>query len=178
MSAALTDAEGTVTGNTYDKYGSANPVVRRLMARFERAVDELWALASPRSVLDVGCGEGVLTARWADQLGTGRVVGIDLEDPKLEREWAQRSRPNLEFRAMSAESLAFGAGEFDLACRRQVLRRKDEHLVAQEGAIHGGKGFVVEAAPDIEQESGAQARRQLLDLKGQRVGGEGHDAQV
>ena len=26
------DAEGTVTGNTYDKYGSTNPVVRRLMA--------------------------------------------------------------------------------------------------------------------------------------------------
>ena len=34
MSAALTDAAGTVTGNTYDKYGSANPVVRRLMAAF------------------------------------------------------------------------------------------------------------------------------------------------
>ena len=29
------------TGNTYDKYGSTNPVVRRLMAGFERTLDEL-----------------------------------------------------------------------------------------------------------------------------------------
>ena len=34
------DAEGTVTGNTYDKYGSTNPVVRRLMGACERALDE------------------------------------------------------------------------------------------------------------------------------------------
>ena len=43
------DAEGTVTGNTYDKYGSSNPVVKKLMAGFERTLDELWAKASPRS---------------------------------------------------------------------------------------------------------------------------------
>ena len=38
-------AEGTVTGNTYDKYGSTNPVVRRLMAGFERTLDELFVQA-------------------------------------------------------------------------------------------------------------------------------------
>ena len=38
MSTTVTrDAEGTVTGNTYDKYGSTNPVVKRLMAGFEAA---------------------------------------------------------------------------------------------------------------------------------------------
>ena len=75
-----TDAAGTVTGNTYDKYGSTNPVVRRLMAGFERTLDELFARAAPRSLLDVGCGEGVLSAEWAERLGDGRVVGIDLEE--------------------------------------------------------------------------------------------------
>src|SRR4029078_12259896 len=53
------DREGTVTGNTYDKYGSTNPVVRRLMAGFERTLDELFVQAAPQSILDVGCGEGV-----------------------------------------------------------------------------------------------------------------------
>src|SRR6185437_8150582 len=46
------------TGNTYDKYGSTNPVVRRLMRGFHAALDELWADAAPTSLLDVGCGEG------------------------------------------------------------------------------------------------------------------------
>ena len=55
------------------------------MAGFERALEELFAQAAPDSVLDVGCGEGVLTERWAQQLGSGRVVGIDLDDPKLQR---------------------------------------------------------------------------------------------
>ena len=53
------------TGNTFDKYGSSNPVVKRLMAGFHSTLDELWARAGPRSILDVGCGEGVLTAEWA-----------------------------------------------------------------------------------------------------------------
>ncbi len=117
---SATDA-AVPTGNTYDKYGSTNPVVRRLMAGFETALEELFEKAAPTSVLDVGCGEGVLTARWAQRLGTGRVVGIDLEDPKLRREWALRPRPNLEFRAMAAESLPFKDGEFDLAAATEVL---------------------------------------------------------
>ena len=37
------------TGNTYDKYGSTNPVVRRLMAGFERTLDELFTAGRARS---------------------------------------------------------------------------------------------------------------------------------
>jgi ubiquinone/menaquinone biosynthesis C-methylase UbiE len=123
------------TGNTYDKYGSTNPVVRRLMAGFERSVDELFAQAAPRTVLDIGCGEGVLTAQWAQRLGTGRVVGVDLEDPKLEAEWAQRRRENLEFRAMSAERLEFSDNEFELVAATEVLEHvPDPALVLNEMA--------------------------------------------
>ena len=42
------DREGTVTGNTYDKYGSTNPVVRRLMANFEGTLEELFVKAAPK----------------------------------------------------------------------------------------------------------------------------------
>jgi SAM-dependent methyltransferase len=122
MSQAVTrDAEGTVTGNTYDKYGSTNPVVKKLMAGFERTLDELWAKASPRSVLDVGCGEGVLTHKWAQRLRDGRVVGLDLEDPVIQAEWAKRQAPNLEYRIMKAERLPFADGEFELAAAIEVL---------------------------------------------------------
>jgi SAM-dependent methyltransferase len=99
MSGVTVDREGTVTGNTYDKYGSTNPVVRRLMARFEGTLEELFTQADPQSLLDVGCGEGVLTHQWAQRLGDERrVVGIDLDDPALHAEWAKRTAPNLEYR--------------------------------------------------------------------------------
>ncbi len=119
------------TGNTFDKYGSTNPVVRRLMAGFERALDELFERAAPSSVLDVGCGEGVLSARWADRLGDGRVVGVDLEDPKLEAEWDLRARANLEFRPMKAEQLQFADDEFDLVAATEVL----EHVPDPDAVI-------------------------------------------
>ena len=115
------DREGTVTGNTFDKYGSTNPVVRRLMTGFHASLDELFDEAAPRSILDVGCGEGVLTHEWAQKLSGGRIVGIDLDDPQLHACWAERTAPNLEYRVMKAENLPFEDGEFELASAIEVL---------------------------------------------------------
>jgi SAM-dependent methyltransferase len=114
------DDEGTVTGNTYDKYGSKNPLVRRMMAGFTGTLDELFAQASPASLLDVGCGEGVLVHEWAQKID-GRVVGIDLDDPQLHAQWEQRQAPNLEYRVMKAENLPFVDDEFDVATAIEVL---------------------------------------------------------
>ena len=134
MSQAVTrDAEGTVTGNTYDKYGSTNPVVRRLMAGFERTLDELFTRAAPGSILDVGCGEGVLTHKWAQRIAPGRVVGLDLEDPVIQAEWEQRRADNLSYRVMKAENLPFADDEFELAAAIEVLEHVPdaEHTVAE-----------------------------------------------
>ena len=109
------------TGNTYDKYSSTNPVVRHLMDGFERTLDRLFASAGPKSVLDVGCGEGVLTYRWAEQLGEKPIVGIDLADPKLAAEWRTRRRENLEFRTFAGGALPFPDRAFDLAAAIEVL---------------------------------------------------------
>jgi len=117
---AAAQAPSVPTGNTYDKYGSGNPVVRRLMARFERDMFQLLDQACPGSILDVGCGEGVLTEQWADRT-PGRVVGIDLDDPKLRAEWKQRERPNLEFHAGDGHTLPYGDGEFEAATAMEVL---------------------------------------------------------
>jgi len=131
MSATTPPVEEVPTGNTYDKYGSTNPVVRRLMAGFEGTLAELFAQAAPASVLDVGCGEGVLTHQWAEQLGERRIVGIDLDDDKLKAEWATRQRPNLEYRTIPAEHLPFADGEFDMACAIEVL----EHVPEPEATL-------------------------------------------
>jgi 2-polyprenyl-3-methyl-5-hydroxy-6-metoxy-1,4-benzoquinol methylase len=133
MSGVTVSEEGIVTGNTYDKYGSSNPVVRRLMARFERDLDELFEAAAPSSLLDVGCGEGVLVHRWAQRLGKARVVGIDLEEESIQAGWAERRAPNLEYRVMEAANLPFAADEFDLACAIEVLEHvpDPEHTVSE-----------------------------------------------
>ncbi|HWT93900.1 MAG TPA: class I SAM-dependent methyltransferase [Solirubrobacteraceae bacterium] len=126
------DREGTVTGNTYDKYGSTNPVVRRLMANFERTLEELFVKAAPDTLLDVGCGEAVLTHKWAQRID-GRVVGIDLDDPQLHAEWEKRQAPNLEYRVLKAENMPFGDNEFEVATAIEVLEHVPDpaHTVAE-----------------------------------------------
>ena len=116
MSGVTVSEDGIVTGNTYDKYGSSNPVVRRLMARFERTLDEL--LAQRRAAL--AARRRLRRGRARASLGAsasrdGRVVGIDLEEESIQAGWAERQAPNLEYRAMPAEDLPFADDEFDLA---------------------------------------------------------------
>jgi 2-polyprenyl-3-methyl-5-hydroxy-6-metoxy-1,4-benzoquinol methylase len=133
MSNVTVSKDGVITGNTYDKYGSGNPVVRRLMAAFERDLDELFTMAAPKSLLDVGCGEGVLVQRWAQRLGSGRVVGIDLEEESIQAGWAQHTAPNLQYRVMEAENLPFADGEFELASAIEVLEHVPDpaHTVSE-----------------------------------------------
>ncbi len=134
MSSGVTISdEGVVTGNTYDKYGSGNPLVKRMMAGFERTLAELIGAAAPGSILDVGCGEGVLVHSWALRFDTARVVGIDLQEDSIQAGWAQRQAPNLEYRVMKAENLPFADGEFELACAIEVLEHvpDPEHTLAE-----------------------------------------------
>jgi 2-polyprenyl-3-methyl-5-hydroxy-6-metoxy-1,4-benzoquinol methylase len=125
--------EGIVTGNTYDKYGSTNLLVRRLMTGFERTLDELLTSTEPHSLLDVGCGEGVLVHQWAQRLGECRVVGIDLEEQSIQAGWSERQAPNLEYHVMRAENLPFAENEFDLATAIEVLEHvpDPEHTLAE-----------------------------------------------
>ena len=101
------------------------------MDSFHATLDELWAQAAPESVLDVGCGEGVLTYEWAERLGDRRIVGIDLDDAELRAQWDQRSRPNLEYRCEEATQLSFADDEFDVATAIEVL----EHVPDPEATV-------------------------------------------
>jgi len=125
--------DGIVTGNTYDKYGSGNPVVKRLMARFEATLDELFEQADPHSLLDVGCGEGVLVHQWAQRMAPKRIVGIDLQEPSIQAGWSQRQAPNLTYEVQRAENLAFAENEFDVATAIEVLEHVPDpaHTVAE-----------------------------------------------
>ena len=105
VSGVTVSEDGVVTGNTYDKYGSSNPVVRRLMARLRAlAATSCSAAAAPRSVLDVGCGEGVLVQRWAAAPGRRRASSASTS----RRSRSRRAGPSTRRRTSSTASMSGG----------------------------------------------------------------------
>jgi len=141
------DATDVVTGNTYDKYGSKNPLVKKMMAGFEGTLDELFKQAAPNSILDVGCGEGVLTYEWAERLGDGRIVGIDLDEPELQAAWEVRKRDNLEYRVLEATTLPFADNEFEMASAIEVLEHVPEPASTIAEMARVAKNYLLVSVP-------------------------------
>jgi 2-polyprenyl-3-methyl-5-hydroxy-6-metoxy-1,4-benzoquinol methylase len=118
-------------GNVYDKYGTSNPVARRLMAGFMSQLDELVERTGASEAHEVGCGEGELAIRLASR-GI-RMRGTDAFPQVLEeaRRRAAAASVEIDFEATPVEELdpARHAAELVVCC--EVL----EHLGDPERAL-------------------------------------------
>jgi SAM-dependent methyltransferase len=116
---------GIVTGNHTPKYTAKNPAIRwlteRWLARLDEAVGTLSADSRPSRPLEVGAGEGVISARLHERFGS--CVSLDLPDDILREEW--RIRPGPRYLNGDAQQLPFADDSFDLVVCVEVL----EHLV-------------------------------------------------
>lgn len=81
------------------------------------------------SVLDVGCGTGILARTAAAHAGrTGAVVGIDVNDGMLAV--AQRKAPYIDWKQGQAESLPFENSRFDVVVSQFALMFFDDRRTA------------------------------------------------
>jgi SAM-dependent methyltransferase len=75
------------TGNTYDKYATTNPLEQRMMRGFMAALDGMLEGPPPPRILEVGVGEGHVTARVRERFPEAAIVGVDLPDDELAGDW-------------------------------------------------------------------------------------------
>jgi len=59
--------DGVVVGNNYDKYGSSNLIVKWLMRGFASHLSHFVTRANPKTIHEVGCGEGYWVIDWNKQ---------------------------------------------------------------------------------------------------------------
>ncbi|HSD24901.1 MAG TPA: methyltransferase domain-containing protein [Solirubrobacterales bacterium] len=111
-------------GNVYDKYGTSNPIARRLMAGFMSDLDELVTRSGASEAHEVGCGEGEVSIRLARR-GI-RVRGTDAFPQVLveARRRASAAGAEIDFEATPVERLDADRHAAELVVCCEVL----EHL--------------------------------------------------
>ena len=126
---AVTSAsEAIPTGNAYDKYGTSNPLERRMMAGFFEAFDGFIAASSPSSLLEVGAGEGSIARRLLERNPDLAITILDLPDPELASHWTGLDVAKVQG---SVEELPFPDCSMELVLAIEVL----EHVVRPEVAL-------------------------------------------
>lgn len=93
------------------------------------------SLKGSERVLDIGCGDGKITAEISMQLSNGSVVGVDKSEEMIHfaRENFPSERfPNLIFKVMDAKNLGFN-GEFDVVFSNASLHWVIDQLSVLKG---------------------------------------------
>jgi len=115
------------------------------------AEQEKWAqelisklkLKGTERVLDIGCGDGKVTAAIANHLPNGFVLGIDSSEEMIvfaQKAFATEEYPNLSFKVMDAREINLAA-EFDIVFSNAAIHWVTEHLSVLEGIKRSLKPF-------------------------------------
>ncbi|MDJ0717176.1 MAG: methyltransferase domain-containing protein [Prochloraceae cyanobacterium] len=93
------------------------------------------SLKGDESLLDIGCGDGKITAQLASILKTGKVVGIDSSRTMIDfaqKTFPKTENPNLSFQEMDATAINL-SDRFDVAFSNAVLHWIKDHVSVLKG---------------------------------------------
>ena len=131
MSLATSSPSKDIKWNAADY--AANSVVQQTWAR------ELIAklnLRGDEHILDVGCGDGKVSAELARAVSRGSATGVDASPQMIgfaKKNFATTEFPNLRFRVMDARKIKFDR-RFDLIFSNAALHWVDDHQGILRGA--------------------------------------------
>ena len=121
------------------------------------------ALSGNEALLDIGCGDGKISAEIAKKLVRGRVTGIDASPQMINLATRlTEDVPNLDFICMDAKNITL-THTFDIAYSNAALHWVDDHLAMLQGVYAclgtngrlcfqmGGKGNAAEIIASADE---------------------------
>ena len=122
------------------KYATANPLMREIIARFQRRVVKRVSELAPEAILDIGCGEGQIA--FALRGTCPQYTGVDVSEEAVTR--ARQNVPEGAFKVADARTLDLARETFDVAMCLEVLEHlEDPRAVLASLAGVRGKTYVL-----------------------------------
>ncbi len=105
------------------KYLTANPLKQKLISQFLEGIYFEVERVKPKTILDVGCGEGFIDAFLIEKMPEISIVGIDNNKNALKK--AKELAPVLKVREGDIYALPFKNKSFDMVLCIEVLEHLD-----------------------------------------------------
>ncbi len=130
---------GSLSQFLIDRFPSLyTPIMKiylRKLPRFRKYVVDLAMLKGDEIVLEIGSGQGDLSALIAKKVPHGKTYGIDISEKLVKRARKKWRLPNLEFKIADATDLPFPDSSFDVVfsvLTFHLLSRDQQEMVLRE----------------------------------------------
>lgn len=135
----------TLSGNAR-RYTVNNRLYRWHIRQFLKELGRLVETTHPRNVLDVGCGEGFVTAFLKERLPAAELVGVDLSDGALAYA-RQHFGTQATFQKADIYQLPFPDRTFDTVVCSEVLEHLEDPDRAMQELKRVARRYVVITVP-------------------------------
>lgn len=114
----------THLSSNQSKYQTRNPIKKWLLKRFIYNITTLIGQIKPTTILDVGCGEGLIIEKIIhhNQIDPQKITGVDYSSSALKI--AKQKNFDSNFIKMDAQKLKIKSNTYDLVIALEIL----EHL--------------------------------------------------
>jgi len=131
--------------DNFRKHTTTNPLQRILIDNFFKYLLAEVKSMQPKSILDVGCGEG-FTLEKLRNMGIGeRLVGVDFSESAIEI--GHNAHPELDLKIGSIYEIPFKDNQFDLVICTEVLEHLDDPKKALSELARVCKGSCLISVP-------------------------------
>ena len=146
-------------GETYSKNSSSQKEAAGDLMKYV-------PLQGNEQVLDVGCGDGKITAALAKKISNGSIIGVDISVSMIDfakKTFPQNDYPNLQFFVQDAQKLDYKE-DFDLIVSFTALQWIPDHAAFVKGAYRALKpaGLLAITMPLNPPKALEQATKEII----------------